>query len=298
MERRKAPAGPPEAKPGARPATGAGTRAASGPERVRGIRWFAERALEPALYWLDNIGNIVSLTGQSVAWLFRRPFRVSQMLAAMDFIGVQSVFIVSLTGTFSGMVVALQTTYALRAFSAEGRVGGIVAVSLAREVAPVFAAIMVTARAGSAMAAELGNMRVTEQIDAIATMGVSPIQYLLTPRLVAAVVMVPLLCILYTTVGMMGAYLVAVIWLGGDPGIFLQSVRDFAVPKDLFMGVSKAAVFGFIIASISCRHGFYASGGARGVGLATTRAVVESCVAILIANYLLTQAMLESDVLG
>jgi phospholipid/cholesterol/gamma-HCH transport system permease protein len=256
------------------------------------------RAAEPALYWLDNIGNIVTLTGKTILWLCRPPFRVKQMLAAMDFIGAQSVFIVGLTGTFSGMVVALQTTYALRAFSAEGRVGGIVAVSLTREVAPVFSAIMVTARAGSAMAAELGNMRVTEQIDAITTMGVSAVQYLLSPRLFAAVVMVPLLCILYTAVGMAGAYLVAVIWLGGDPGIFFQSVRDFAVPKDLFMGLIKAAVFGFIVASISCRHGFHASGGARGVGLATTRAVVESCVTILIANYILTQTLLESDLGG
>ena len=251
--------------------------------------------LEPILYWLDNIGTIITLTFQTVLWLFRPPFRVAQMLAAMDFIGVQSVFIVGLTGTFSGMVVALQTTYALRAFSAEGRVGGIVAVSLTREVAPVFAAIMVTARAGSAMAAELGNMRVTEQIDAISTMGVSPVQYLLSPRLFASVVMVPLLCILYTSVGMCGAYLVAVVWLGGDPGIFMQSVKDFAVPKDLFMGLIKSAVFGFIVTAISCRHGFFASGGARGVGLATTRAVVESCVTVLIANYILTQVLLESN---
>jgi phospholipid/cholesterol/gamma-HCH transport system permease protein len=253
----------------------------------------ATRVLEPVLYWLDNIGNTITLTAETIVWLVRPPFRVTQMLAAMDFIGVQSIFIVGLTGTFSGMVVALQTTYALRAFSAEGRVGGIVAVSLTREVAPVFAAIMVTARAGSAMAAELGNMRVTEQIDAIATMGVSPVQYLLSPRLFASVVMVPMLCVLYTCVGMLGAYLVAVIWLGGDGGIFLQSVRDFAVPKDLFMGVVKAGVFGFIVSSISCRHGFFASGGARGVGLATTRAVVESCVSILVANYILTQALLD-----
>ena len=256
--------------------------------------WVA-RLFEPALYWLDNIGNIVMLTGQTLTWLFRRPFRWGRMLAAMEFIGVQSVFIVGLTGTFSGMVVALQTTYALRAFSAEGRVGGIVAVSLTREVSPVFAAIMVTARAGSALAAELGNMRVTEQIDAISTMGVSPVQYLLSPRLFASVLMMPLLCVLYTAVGMMGAYLVAIVWLGGDPGIFMQSVRDVAVPKDLFMGLLKASVFGFIIASISCRHGFHASGGARGVGLATTRAVVESCVSILIVNYVLTQALLDSD---
>jgi phospholipid/cholesterol/gamma-HCH transport system permease protein len=253
------------------------------------------QVLEPSLYWLDNIGNIVSLTGRTIVWLIRPPFRAGQMLAMMEFIGVQSVFIVALTGTFSGMVLALQTTYALRAFSAEGRVGGLVAVSLTRELAPVFSAIMVTARAGSAMAAELGNMRVTEQIDAIATMGVNPVQYLLSPRLLASVLMVPLLCVLYTSVGMCGAYLVAVLAMGGDTGIFLQSVRDISVPKDLFMGLVKAAVFGFIISAISCRHGFFASGGARGVGLATTRAVVESCVAILIANYVLTQALLDID---
>lgn len=253
------------------------------------------RLIEPVVGFFEYIGTTVTLTGQTLLWLVRPPFRVSQMLAAMDFIGVQSIFIVGLTGTFSGMVVALQTTYALRAFSAEGRVGGIVAVSLAREVAPVFSAIMVTARAGSAMAAELGNMRVTEQIDAISTMGVSPVQYLLSPRLFASVLMVPLLCILYTTVGMLGAYLVAVMWLGGDPGIFMQSIRDFALPKDLWMGIEKAAVFGFLVSAISSRHGYFASGGARGVGLATTRAVVESCVSILVVNYVLTQILLDSS---
>ena len=253
--------------------------------------------LDPVLYWLDNIGSIVSLTLRTLLWLVRPPYRITQFLHAMDFVGVQSIFIVGLTGTFSGMVLALQTTYALRAFSAEGRVGGIVAVSLTREIAPVFAAIMVTARAGSAIAAELGNMRVTEQIDAITTMGVSPIQYLLAPRLLGCVVMLPLLCVLYMSVGMAGAYLVAVVWLGGDPGVFVQSIRDLAVPKDLFMGVIKAAVFGFLVSAISCRHGFYARGGAKGVGVATTRAVVESCVAVLITNYILTQWMLETDMM-
>ncbi|MBM4359775.1 MAG: ABC transporter permease [Deltaproteobacteria bacterium] len=218
---------------------------------------------------------------------------MGQVLAQMEFIGVQSLFIVGLTGIFSGMVVALQTTYALRTFSAEGRVGGIVAVSLAREVAPVFSAIMVTARAGSAMAAELGNMRVTEQIDAITTMGVSAMQYLLSPRLLASVLMVPLLCVLYAAVGMGGAYLVAVEWLGGDPGVFAQSVRDITVVEDIRMGVIKATVFGFLIAAIANRHGFHAAGGAKGVGLATTRAVVETCVAILVVNYLLTQLLIE-----
>ncbi len=260
-----------------------------------GLRRLGALVASPFVGFFGGIGATLLLTGRTLAWLVRPPYRVGQFLAAMDFIGVQSVFIVGLTGTFSGMVVALQTTYALRAFSAEGRVGGIVAVSLTREVAPVFSAIMVTARAGSAMAAELGNMRITEQIDAIATMGVNPVQYLLSPRLLASVVMVPLLCVLYTTVGMCGAYLVAVVWLGGDPGTFFQSVRDFAVPKDLFMGIVKAAVFGFIVSAISCRHGFFASGGARGVGDATTKAVVESCVTVLIANYILTQALLDAD---
>jgi len=251
------------------------------------------RVLEPVLYWLDNIGNVLTLTSQTLLWLFRPPFRPAQFLAAMEFMGVQSIFIVGLTGTFSGMVLTLQTSYALRAFSAEGRVGGLVAVSLLRELAPVFTAIMVTARAGSSMAAELGNMRVTEQIDAISTMGVSPVQYLLAPRLLAAVTMVPLLCVLYSSVGMCGSYLVGVVLLEGDPGIFFQSVRDTAVPKDLFMGLVKATVFGFIMSSISCRHGYYAAGGARGVGLATTRAVVESSVSLLVANYVLTQVLLE-----
>lgn len=253
----------------------------------------AVRLLGPFVRALEGVGLTVSLTLRTLRWLFRRPFRGGQMLAQMEFIGVQSLFIVGLTGLFSGMVVALQTTYALRNFSAEGRVGGLVAVSLTREVAPVFAAIMVTARAGSAMAAELGNMRVTEQIDAITTMGVSAMQYLLSPRLLASVLMVPLLCVLYAAVGMGGAYLVAVEWLGGDPGVFAQSVRDITVVEDIRMGVIKATVFGFLIAAIANRHGFHAAGGAKGVGLATTRAVVETCVAILVVNYLLTQLLIE-----
>jgi len=190
------------------------------------------------------------------------------------------------------MVLALQTTYSLRDFGAEGVVGQVVAVSLTREIAPVFAALMVAARAGSAMAAELGNMRITEQIDALVTMAVSPVQYLLSPRLLAAVLTVPLLCILYSCVGMAGAWLVAVNWLGVDPGIFISNIERHLLPSDFFMGLIKAAVFGFLIAAISCTRGYYASGGARGVGEATTQAVVHSAVSILVANYLLTSLLL------
>jgi phospholipid/cholesterol/gamma-HCH transport system permease protein len=257
-----------------------------------GPTWL-ERAFSPFLDALDALGNWVLLTGRTLAWLIRPPYRIGQLLLAMEFIGVESIFIVSLTGTFSGMVLALQTTNTLRQFSAEGVVGSVVAVSLTREISPVFASLMVTARAGSAMAAELGNMRVTEQIDAIVTMGVSPVQYLLAPRLLASVLMSPLLCVLYTCVGMVGAWFVAVHGLGVDPGVFIANVEKYMVLHDFWMGEVKAAVFGFLVAAISCNQGFNASGGARGVGLATTRAVVQSAVAILIANYIITSLMTD-----
>ncbi len=245
----------------------------------------------PVLDALDGIGRLLILTGQAVLWIFRPPYRFGQLIAALEFIGVQSIFIVSLTGVFSGMVLALQMTYSLRQYNAEGVVGAVVAVSLAREISPVFASLMVTARAGSAIAAELGNMRVTEQIDALVTMAVSPVQYLLSPRLLSAVLMVPLLCILYTCVGMAGAWVVAVHWLSVDPGVFLANLEKGAVPSDFFMGLVKSATFGFLIAAISCNQGFNAAGGAKGVGEATTRAVVQSAVAILVANYILTTLM-------
>jgi phospholipid/cholesterol/gamma-HCH transport system permease protein len=252
-----------------------------------------ESLLRPVLDAFESFGQLLLLTGRTVAWVIRPPYRVSQLLSQMDFIGVQSVFIVSLTGIFSGMVLALQTVNSLRQFGAEGVVGSIVAISLTREISPVFAALMVTARAGSAMAAELGNMRVTEQIDALVTMGVSPVQYLLSPRLLAAVLMVPLLCVLYTCVGMLGSWLIAVELLSVDPGVFLSNIERYLELKDFWMGEIKAAVFGFLISVISCRRGFFAEGGARGVGTATTRAVVESAVAILIANYFITDWLTE-----
>lgn len=253
-------------------------------------RWF-DRALDPLVSLLDGVGSIVLLTFRTLIWTIRPPYRWMQLLRAMEFIGAESVFIVSLTGLFSGMVLALQMVYALRQFSAESTVGSIVAIALMREMSPVFAALMVTARAGSAMAAELGNMRITEQIDALVTMGVSPVQYLLSPRMIAAVMMLPLLCVLYTSVGMLGCWLIAVQTLGVDPGIFIANIEKFVVMPDFTMGMIKAAVFGFLISAISCHQGFFASGGARGVGIATTRAVVQSAVTMLIANYVITSIL-------
>jgi phospholipid/cholesterol/gamma-HCH transport system permease protein len=256
-------------------------------------RSLVQRALQPAADALGGLGQLMTLTGQTLLWLVRPPFRFSQIMSAMDFIGVQSIFIVMLTGTFSGMVFALQTVSGLRSFGAEGVVGSVVAISLTREISPVFTALMVTARAGSATAAELGNMRVTEQVDALTTMGVSPVQYLLSPRLLAGVAMLPLLCIVYTCVGMVGAWFVAINGLGVDPGIYVANIEEYLLPRDFWMGELKAACFGFLIAAISGEKGFFASGGARGVGQATTQAVVHSAVAILIANYIITTMLTE-----
>jgi phospholipid/cholesterol/gamma-HCH transport system permease protein len=256
-------------------------------------RLILEKVIAIPLDLLDGLGSTILLGVQTLLWLARRPFRLRQFIASMDFVGVQSVFIVALTGVFTGMVFALQTVYGFRRFGAEGMVGGVVALSLTREISPVFAGLMVTSRAGSAMAAELGNMRVTEQIDAIATMGVSPIQYLVVPRVVAGVIVLPCLCILFAVVGMTGAYGIAVGMLGVDPGVFVDRIRQFVEPRDLWMGIVKSAVNGFLISLISCKQGFYASGGAKGVGIATTRAVVQSAVSILIANYIITSIMTE-----
>ena len=256
--------------------------------RLLAINSLVRRATAPLTGALGQLGSLVMLTGSAVAWLARPPFRLTQFFAAMEFVGVQSVFIILLTGTFSGMVFSLQTVVGLREFGAEGVVGSVVALSLTREISPVFTALMVTARAGSAIAAELGNMRITEQIDAITTMGVNPVQYLVTPRIVAGVVMVPLLCVLYTCVGMVGAWMVAVGGMNVDPGVFLSNIEDYLVPRDFWIGQLKAACFGFLIVAIACEKGFLASGGARGVGLATTRAVVQGAVGILIANYIIT----------
>jgi phospholipid/cholesterol/gamma-HCH transport system permease protein len=252
--------------------------------------WLA-RALSPATNALEAVGRFMTLTADTLRWLVLPPFRVGQLLNAMEFIGVQSLFIIMLTGTFSGMVFALQSVNSLREYGAEGVVGSVVAISLTREISPVFSALMITARAGSAIAAELGNMRVTEQIDALTTMAVSPVQYLLSPRLLAGVLMFPLLCIVYSSVGMLGAWFVAVKGLGIDPGIFVANIQEYMQPSDFWMGVVKAACFGFLVTAICGEQGFYASGGARGVGQATTRAVVQSAVALLIANYIITSML-------
>lgn len=242
---------------------------------------------------LVYLGDFWYFCRQSLSFLIRPPFRFRLFVDQFNAVGVDSLPIIVLVSVFTGMVFALQTTYAFRLFGAETLVGSTVGLSLSREIAPVFAALMVTARIGSSMAAELGTMRVTEQIDALESMAVHPHQYLVVPRVFTAMLMVPLHTVIFNFIGVMGAYFVGVHLLGIPDGPFLQRLYQFVDPEDVIGGVMKSAVFGFLLASISCFEGFRTSQGARGVGIATTRAVVISSVTILVTDYFLTQLILE-----
>ncbi len=240
---------------------------------------------------IEQLGQMVIMLVEALVWAFRPPYRPRIWFQALELVGVGSLPIVLLTGVFSGLVLAYQADYAFRIFNAQTLVGGTVAVSLVRELGPVLAGLMVAGRTGSSMATELGTMRVTEQIDAMAVMAVNPIQYLVTPRLLASIIMLPVLTMLFNLVGIAAAYFLSVRVLGTDPGIFVAKIRQFVEPLDLLKSAIKAAAFGMVIALVGCYKGFYASGGAKGVGEATTSSVVTSSVSILLIDYLLTVLM-------
>lgn len=289
------PVPPPEAKAGAEAEQASAAPQEKGQKRRERLeRWarYTDALWRPALNLVEVIGAHLLLLGQVFFWTIRRPYRARIYLEAMDFVGVGSLLIVALVGTFVGMVFSLQSVSAFRQFQAESFVGSTVALALTRELAPVFTSIMVAARAGSAMATELGSMRITEQIDALATLAINPVQYLVAPRIVAATVMAPFLAMVFNVVGMLGAYLVAVGLQGVDRGVFIDRTRWFLDANDIAQGLVKATVFGLALSLISCYQGFFAGGGAKGVGIATTRAVVGSFVTILVLDYFLTDIWL------
>lgn len=235
---------------------------------------------------VGQFGGLALLTVDIARWTVRRPFRVFNLFAQLEFVGVGSVLIVCLTGLFSGMVFAHQSARAFELFNAQSMVGPTVGLTLTRELAPVFSALMVTMRAVSAMCTELGTMRVTEQVDALETMAVNPVQYLLVPRVLAGLVTVPMLAVLFNGAGISGAYLIAVGLKGVSAGTFISRTQQWVDAEDFIEGLIKAAVFGLAVALIGCYKGFYASGGAKGVGKATTQAMVSSAVAILVLDYI------------
>jgi phospholipid/cholesterol/gamma-HCH transport system permease protein len=240
---------------------------------------------------VEEAGKILLLFLSVIRWMFRPPLKMRLIFKQLEFVGVKSIFVVVLTGTFTGMVLALQGYYGFRMFSAESLVGSTVALGMTRELGPVLTALMVTARAGSAMAAELGTMRVTEQIDALYVMAANPVKYLIVPRVIAGVIMLPILTIVSDFMGILGGYFVGVYVLNINEGIFVKNITRYVDLGDLYNGLTKAAVFGLILSLIGCYKGFNTTGGAEGVGRATTEAVVLAAITILISDYFLTAIM-------
>ncbi|MBZ0113511.1 MAG: ABC transporter permease [Thermoanaerobaculia bacterium] len=240
---------------------------------------------------LLEVGRFFELFWRVLVWTFKPPWDYKEWFKQAVRVGVDSTPVVLLTALFTGMVMALQTFSTLQRFHAEGYVGSLVALSMVRELSCVLGGLVVAGRSGSAMGAEIGTMRVTEQIDALEVLATDPIQYLVVPRVWAATLMLPLLIALADGIGIAGGYLVAVGLLGANPITYLDSTFQYMDAGDISSGLIKAAVFGLLISLIGCQQGYYTTGGAEGVGKATTRAVVVASMAILISDFFLTKIL-------
>lgn len=241
---------------------------------------------------LSDIGGLTRMGIRLAALSVQPPYRLGNLVSAMEAIGFGSLSVVVLTAFFAGAVFSIQIAVAFSLFNAQSLVGASIALSLSREIAPVLTALMVTGRAGSAIATELGTMRVTEQIDALATMAVDPEHYLLVPRVIAGILTLPLLTLIFNLVAILAAALVSVYVEGIGEAEFWSRIPSWVDLADILGGMIKAGVFGLILALCGCYKGFHASGGARGVGMATTQAVVLASVLILIFDYVLTTLMI------
>lgn len=241
------------------------------------------------LTFFATVGRLTMFTSSGISHCFRPPYYPRIVVRQMVEIGYYSLPVVGLTGLFAGMVLALQSYTGFARFSAEGAIANVVVLSITRELGPVLAGLMVAGRIGAAMAAETGTMRVTEQIDALTTLSTNPMKYLVAPRLIAGVTMMPFLVLVADIIGVFGGYIVAVYKLGFNPSIYIQNTVDFMEYQDVYSGLVKAAVFGFIITLMGCYHGYHSKGGAQGVGAATTNAVVSAAILILCSNYILTE---------
>lgn len=241
---------------------------------------------------LESLGRSVLFFLRGLVNIFVLPVQWGKIIDHTWFIGSKSTFVIILTGVFTGMVLGLQGYYSLVKFGSEAALGSAVSLTLVRELGPVFAAIMITARAGSAMAAEIGVMRISEQIDALKTMQINPIRFLFSPRIVASVISFPLLTAVFDVVGILGGYLSGSILLGLNRYVYMDSVIKSVEVVDILGGCYKAVAFSLVVTTICCYRGYYThlfSGfGARGVSLTTTNAVVQSCIFIFIFDYVIT----------
>ena len=236
------------------------------------------------------IGRLSLFALEATSHCARPPFYPRLLLRQMVEIGFYSLPVVGLTGLFAGMVLALQSYTGFSRFSAESTIPTVVVLSITRELGPVLAGLMVAGRVGAAMAAEIGTMRVTEQIDALTTLSTNPHKYLIVPRLVAGFLMLPFLVLVADIIGVFGGYLVSIYKLGFNPEAYINNTFEYLEAMDVGSGLVKAAVFGYLIALMGCYHGFHSKGGAQGVGKATTNAVVTGAILVLIFNYIITEA--------
>jgi phospholipid/cholesterol/gamma-HCH transport system permease protein len=246
--------------------------------------------------WINNLGASTIFLSLAFVRIFR-PKQISKVIEQLYTIGAGSMLIIMLVGLFTGMVLGLQSYHALVKFGSQGALGTLVALSLIRELGPVLTAIMITARAGSAITAEIGSQRISEQIDALSTMHIDPLRYLISPRIAAAIISFPLLTALFDVVGIIGGYISGVLLLGVNAGTYMYRVQSSVDMKDITDGFIKAMVFAVIVTTVCCYQGYYAnlrtdSHGARAIGRATTTAVVLSCVLVLVADYIVTAILI------
>ncbi|MBF0209464.1 MAG: ABC transporter permease [Desulfamplus sp.] len=247
---------------------------------------------------VERIGRIFIFLFTGVFHIFTLPLQIFKIIEHTWFIGTKSMVVIVLTGIFTGMVLGLQGYYTLIKFGSEGMLGSAVALTLIRELGPVLTAIMITARAGSAMAAEIGVMRISEQIDALETMNINPVRFIFSPRIVASIISFPLLTALFDVIGILGGYVTGSLMLGINGGIYIYRVTDSVVMADVTGGFIKSLVFAVVVTTICCSQGYFThlqtrgGFGAKGVSFSTTNAVVNSCVLILVFDYAITYLLL------
>jgi len=246
--------------------------------------------------WVSNLGAAAIFLGFALQQTFSRN-QLSRIIQQVYYIGARSITIVMLVSLFAGMVLGLQAHYALVKFGAQGAVGSLVSLSLIMELGPVLTAIMITARAGSAIAAEIGILRISEQIDALHTMHINPMRYVVSPKITAAIISFPILTAVFDLIGILGGYISAVVILGLNGGVYWYSTKVYVLLSDVTNGFVKSIVFAIIVATVCCYQGYFAhmrkdSHGAQAVGLATTTAVVTSCILILVSDYVVTSLLI------
>ena len=251
---------------------------------VRPIEWTGGRVIE----MMRSLGGFLFFLWEVVRWAVTPPFRAHLLFQQLEFIGNQSLNIILISALSVGAAFGLQIGGIFEVFGAESMLGAATAKALCQELAPLVTLVLVTGRAGSAMTAEISTMKVNEQVDAMEAMAVDPISYLAVPRVLASLMIVPLLTVIFIFGGVIGSYISGVLFYSVDEGLFLSKMKSFVVPEDIWRGLNKSLAFSFVMATVCCRHGLHASGGAKGVGQATTNSVVKTLLAILAIDVVYT----------